>query len=122
MTRKRLLPTFAVLSLFAGLAFWRFSAAQKPGLDANRVMVFPLSEPAAAGLDGAGEAVATYIGYALEGAAPLRWLEGQEFMGDGLVPVSIAAAKRISRAQRARYYDRGHHVRPGHNDDRPATA
>ena len=104
VTRKRLLPIFAVLSLFAGLAFWRFSALQESGLDANRVMVFPLREPAAAGLEGAGEAVATYIGYALEGAAPLRWLEGQEFMGDGLAPVSIAAAKRISRAQRARYY------------------
>jgi tetratricopeptide (TPR) repeat protein len=104
VTRHRLLPVLAVLSLLAGVALWRFFSGQQPGLDPNRVMVFPLSGPTGSGMEGAGEAVATYIGYALEGTAPLRWLEGQEFMGDHVAPVSIAAAKRISRAERARYY------------------
>ncbi len=105
--RNRFLPVLAILGLLAGAALWRSFGGQQPGLDANRVMVFPLSEPAVAGLDGAGEAVATYIGYALEGTAPLRWLEAQDFLGEerssqASIPASVA--KRISRAQRARYY------------------
>jgi serine/threonine-protein kinase len=72
----------------------------RPSLDRNRTVVFPL-EDAGKSSEGNGEAVATYIGYALEGSRPLRWLEGRDFAGSS---VSAADARRISRSQRAGFY------------------
>ena len=34
--------------------------------------------------EGSGEAVATYLGYALEGTDPLRWLDGWEYLEEGV--------------------------------------
>ncbi|MDQ3137522.1 MAG: protein kinase [Gemmatimonadota bacterium] len=78
-------------------------------LDPNRVVVFPLTErPARSQGDGSGEAVATYLGYALEGTAPLRWLDGWDFLDrrqrarlDGL---TTAEAGTVARGANARYY------------------
>ena len=72
-------------------------------------MVFPLqSAGSTSALEGAGEAVATYIGYALEGTAPLRWLEARDFFGDREpsqgTPLTRAEAIRVARAQRAGFY------------------
>jgi tetratricopeptide (TPR) repeat protein len=64
---------------------------------------------------GAGEGVATYVGYALEGAAPLRWLEGWDWLDEsqraGSGAMTGEAAASISRAQRARFYIDGLIVR-----------
>ena len=80
-----------------------------PSLDPNRVIVFPLRESGLSSADrGAGENVATLIGYALDGTEPLRWLEGWDFLDasqradlDRLTP---EVAREISRAKSAGYY------------------
>jgi hypothetical protein len=80
-----------------------------PGLDPNRVVVFPLRETGLSPQDaGAGENVATIIGYALEGTEPLAWLDGWDFLDDRqrgpAGQVMPSAAREISRARKARYY------------------
>jgi serine/threonine-protein kinase len=94
------------------LALWRTATHPRIRLDPNRVVVFPLRDHAP---DGEGEGVATYVGYALEGAAPVRWLEGWDWLSAvqrsarGTLPGSVAVA--ISRRQRARYYIDGAIIR-----------
>jgi serine/threonine-protein kinase len=78
-------------------------------LDPNRVIVFPLRESGLGEAErGAGENVATLIGYALDGTEPLKWLEGWDFLDsaqradpDRLTPL---VAREISRAKSAGYY------------------
>jgi tetratricopeptide (TPR) repeat protein len=99
----------AGVALFAALGYWRLVRSHSTTLDPNRVVVFPLEDASSAGArEGTGEAVATYIGYALEGTAPLRWLEGRDFLGAGELDrqavLPSAAAQRISRKQRAGFY------------------
>lgn len=46
-------------------------------LDPNRVVVFPLRTDPSSGTSSAdGESIATYIGYVLDQAAPMHWIEG----------------------------------------------
>jgi hypothetical protein len=85
-------------------------------LDAARVVVFPLDErPAARQDERNGEAVATYLGYALEGADPLRWLDGWDFLDQRqrarADELTAGDAKAIARRARARYYIDGSIVR-----------
>ena len=110
--KARVLGTAAAVALAGTLAawgLWRITDLRPARLDGNRVMVFPLHSAQATGaLEGAGEAVATYIGYALEGTAPLRWLEARDFLGDRELsqgtPLAGALAIRVARAQRAGFY------------------
>ncbi|MBA3318333.1 MAG: protein kinase, partial [Gemmatimonadales bacterium] len=97
-----------------GLAAWGAWQGLLPSspLDPRRVLVFPLGDEAEGS---AGEGVATYVGYALEGAPELRWLEGWDWLSEaerqrpGDLPSGTANA--ISRRQRARYYIDGRIVR-----------
>lgn len=95
--------------LAASAAALRVVGSYAGALDPNRIVVFPLRDPAApAELGGAGEEVATYIGYALDGTRPLTWLEGWD-LSDGsarsaLSAVAGRAAARLSRRARAAYY------------------
>jgi tRNA A-37 threonylcarbamoyl transferase component Bud32/tetratricopeptide (TPR) repeat protein len=97
-------------------AGWRLSRPGRPALDPSRVVVFPLRDVGATGpVVRDGEAVATYIGYSLEGSQPLRWLDGWDRLSErereGLVPLSSESAARISQAESARYYIDGSIVR-----------
>jgi tRNA A-37 threonylcarbamoyl transferase component Bud32/tetratricopeptide (TPR) repeat protein len=107
--KVRVLGTTAALVLAGVLAvgLWRTAGWPRARLDTNRVMVFPLNSASSTGVpEGAGEGVATYIGYALEGTAPLRWLEARDFLGDREdgTPLARADAQRVARAQRAGFY------------------
>jgi serine/threonine-protein kinase len=92
-------------------------APAPPALDPNRVVVFPLDVGGAGLPDGTGEDVATLLGYALEGTAPLRWLEASNYMSvaQRRDPGRVSAADRqaISRAQRAGFYIDGPVLRHG---------
>lgn len=73
-------PTTAAILVIGTLAIASFAALQFLGndqdLSANRVMVFPLPVSGGANLAAsAGEDVATMIGTALEGTAPLYWID-----------------------------------------------
>ena len=99
--------TAAVVGTLAAFGLWRTADWRPAKLDGNRVMVFPLQSASSTGaLEGVGEEVATYIGYALEGTAPLRWLEARDFLGDREdgVPLARAEAQRVASAQRAGFY------------------
>lgn len=98
----------AGVALIGALGYWRFHRGNSVTLDPNRVMVFPLQEGSGRGEEGSGDEVATYIGYALDGTAPLKWMEGRDFLGEGelnhqrVLPASVAQG--ISKAQRAGFY------------------
>jgi tetratricopeptide (TPR) repeat protein len=82
---------------------WR---AGNVALDPNRVVVFPLRANG-----DVGEGAATLIGYALEGTAPLKWLDGAERVrGDSS---SAGAKEQASRAARAAHYIDGSVVPTG---------
>ena len=77
MPGRRAVTTAGLVAIVAAGAVWMLGRDRAPALDANRVMVFPLHESGApSGDEGAGEAVATYIGYALEGYCPAQVARG----------------------------------------------
>jgi hypothetical protein len=98
----------AAVAFMGALGYWRFHRANTVALDPNRVMVFPLQDGSGTGGEGTGDEVATFIGYALDGTAPLKWLEGRDFLGEGELSHQRAlpapVAQRISRSQRAGFY------------------
>ncbi len=103
------LAAIAVLGLFRP---WLYPSAK---LDPNRIVVFPFRDEAGVG-SSAGEGVATYIGYALEGIEPLRWLDGWDLLEEDqstLSRVSTARARSVSQARLARYYIDGAIIRGG---------
>ena len=65
----------------------------------------PPSQGSAEGYVGTGEDVATAVGYALEGTAPLIWLEARDWIAPEGVgnpdPLSLRAKQRIARQGRA---------------------
>lgn len=85
-----------------------------PTLDANRVVVFPLHDEAASA-NGGGEAVATYVGYALDGTRPLKWLDGWELLDDARrsrsVRLDSREASKLSRSAGAAFFVDGSIVR-----------
>jgi tetratricopeptide (TPR) repeat protein len=105
----------AVLAL--GLAIWsRRESALQP-LSNDRVLVFPLRSigPDPSGTE--GEAVATLVGYALDGSEPLRWLDGWDYLTawERQSPDSVSPEREreLSRRALARYFVDGSVVRAG---------
>ena len=85
-------------------------------LDPDRVMVFPLAVAPGAAPAGAGADAATLVGYALEGTAPLRWIEAADYLhtsrGNADAPTP-AERRALSVAHQAGYYIDGNVVRRG---------
>ena len=109
--QRRVRPALIAAATLLGLAgLWLYvTRGGSAGLDPNRVVVFPLDEGSRSAIsEASGEAVATYIGYALEGTAPLKWLDGRDFLSPAqrasLREISPAEAREISRQKRAAYY------------------
>ena len=53
--------------------------SRRPALDPNRIVVFPLNQRDATS-PSAGEDVAMFVGYALDGTRPLKWTDGWELL------------------------------------------
>ncbi|MCE9602755.1 MAG: protein kinase [Gemmatimonadetes bacterium] len=111
-SRRTLARLAAVGVTVAGLALAaRAIVNRDPPADADGVVVFPLSTPAA-GLDpaagiGVGEQVALMIESALEHTEPLRWLDGQALLGSERAAdarLISSEAVRLARRAGARYY------------------
>ena len=78
-------------------------------LETNRIVVFPLRVPGSEGVRYvSGEEVATYIGYALDGTRPLKWLEGAELLDDrrsaDLSRLTLREAHTLAREARAGFF------------------
>jgi tRNA A-37 threonylcarbamoyl transferase component Bud32 len=79
---RRMLAAAAAIAVVAATAAgtWYAIRPTTPTLDTNRVVVFPLYDQAATASANGGEAVGTYVGYALDGTRPLKWLDGWELL------------------------------------------
>jgi eukaryotic-like serine/threonine-protein kinase len=116
-SRRRLRPrTRRALGMAAGtlmlvllaVAAWKWLGPSGAGLDRNQVMVFPLVDLSdRTGLGAAGEEVATYVGYVLEGTDPLKWEEGRDWLSPTQIAdigaLTVTDKVAISRTRGARY-------------------
>ena len=106
----------AAALVVVAVARWR--SAADDALDGNRIMVYPFV--VANGLTGArtmGEDVATLVGNALDGAGPLRWLDGWTLLdaarrGD-IRTLTLADARRLARGKRCATFITGRLVMLG---------
>ncbi|HEU4995806.1 MAG TPA: serine/threonine-protein kinase [Gemmatimonadaceae bacterium] len=102
-----------------GLLAWQFSKASAASLDPNRVVVFPLAATATRlqQSGAAGEDAATMVASALDGAGPLRAVDGwpllQPQQRDTIRLLTPAAAARIAGAQRSGRYVTGRVLESG---------
>ena len=113
-TRTRILLGAAVVALL-GVGGWYVTRPPDVVLDPNRIVVFPLHNVAASATDATGDEVATFIGYALDGTRPLKWLDGWELLG-GSTRASATRlgpneARRLSRQVGAGFYIDGSIIR-----------
>ncbi|MEK7403362.1 MAG: serine/threonine-protein kinase [Gemmatimonadota bacterium] len=93
-------------ALAVAVAGW-MALGPKPALASDRIVVFPLR--AASPTDAAGDEVATYIGYALEGTQPLKWLEGWDYL-DARARGDLGRLTRRRSAEVARKAGAGHFI------------
>ena len=105
----------------AGL-LWTLGPRSGDALDPNRVMVYPLVLPADfKGPATLGEDVATMIGHALDGAGPLRWLDGWTLLEpeirDDIRRLSLERAASLARARNSGYFVLGRVVVRGDSAD-----
>ncbi len=111
-TRLVVVTAAVLLALWGASHIWRPRYAH---LDNNRVVVYPLLSSTGGGSVADGEAVAIYIGFALDGTAPLRWIDGWASLPaplrSGIAALTGAEARAIAVAQRAAYYIDGAIVR-----------
>ncbi len=106
--RTRILVAGGLVAV-AAVGTWYATRPSGPPLDPNRVVVFPLHDQSgAAAANGGGEAVATYVGYALDGTRPLKWLDGWELLDDSersrAARMDIREARKLSRRAGAGFF------------------
>lgn len=103
--RRRWARVAALAGLLAvgALAVRRWMFPEARTLDPRRVVVFPLRVVGApsAHEEGQGDAVATYIGYALAAADPLKWIDGVRLATAGATPTPTTALQLSHVAQQA---------------------
>jgi serine/threonine protein kinase/tetratricopeptide (TPR) repeat protein len=119
-TRGRLLGIAgAALTLAAaGAVFWRSRSPAEAALELNRVMVFPFVVPSTmAAASTMGEDVATIIGTALDGADPLRWIDGWSLLDKdaraNIRTLTNDVARRLAKQKRCATYVTGRLVSTG---------
>ncbi|MGI9039657.1 MAG: protein kinase domain-containing protein [Gemmatimonadales bacterium] len=117
--RRRVVRSAVGLAAVAIAALtWRLTLPQLTNLDRNRIMVYPLVASAAfPGSRTIGEDMASMIGNSLDGAGPLRWIDGWPILDpsqrDDIRILSKAAARSLARVQRCAYYVTGRLVAQG---------
>ena len=111
LRRATIAAAFAVASV---AALW-FARLGNDNLDPNRIVVFPLTTSGLDAGEPSGEAVATAIGYTLEGTRPLRWLDGWELLNTAsqsdTTRLTTSAARALSRKAHASYFIDGSIIR-----------
>jgi tetratricopeptide (TPR) repeat protein len=114
--RRRISPLTVAVGTLALLGIvalgWNFFRTKQPALDRNRVMIFPLIVPADfKGSRTIGEDVSTMIGSAIDGAGPLRWVDGWQLLDPAgrqdMSSVSDADLLSLAKSKRCAYYLRG---------------
>ncbi len=108
----------ATIAVVAAVAVWRMNAPTSLALDTNRTMVFPFVVPDGfVGARTAGEDMATIIGNALDGAGPLRWIDGWTLLDartrDDIRSLTLEAASALARDKRCATFITGRLVTLG---------
>ncbi len=116
--RVRAVSAAVATALVLAVILWRTLGPESRDLDVNRVMVYPLISPASfTGPASSGEDVATMIGSALDGAGPLRWIDGWQHLTavtrDDIRTLTGSEARSLARAQRCAWYLTGRLVGRG---------
>ena len=105
----------AAVAVSLASALWTRVPVRPGVLDEFRVVIFPLRVIGNAISQTEGEAVATYVGYALDGSEPLRWLDGWDYLSQrerqALDTLSVQRAAEVTRKVLARYFIDGSVVR-----------
>ena len=113
----------AVASIAAlGAAAWQYTISRDPGLDRNRVLIYPLLVPEDfKGSRNVGEDIGTMIGTALDGAGQLRWIDGWPLLApqvrQNIRNLSGADARAIARSRGAAWYLAGRIVSRGDSSE-----
>ncbi len=107
----------AAIAVVAVVA-WRLAHPGPGTLDSNRIMVYPLVVPAdVQSLRTLGEDVATMIGSALDGAGPLRWVDGWPLLDasrrQDIRALPATVARSLAAAKRCAYYITGRVITRG---------
>ena len=104
----------AGLVLVAALGLWGLLGGQTP-LSPDRVVVYPLTEPAGRSPEARGESLALLLGHALEHTDPLKWIDGWGLLTQAQRAdarhVSVEDEHALSRRAGARYFVDGAIVR-----------
>lgn len=106
-TGPRRWPIVAIAGAFTiAVGTWTYSSLREPALDPNRILVFPLQDIGGSDAASDGLAVATYIGYVLDGTRPLRWVEAHPLLDarDARTGVSQQRARALARSIGAGHY------------------
>ena len=116
ISRRNRMLLFAAALVVAVALGWYAISPRAPVLDRNRVVVFPLYDPQVPSrADVGGEGVATFIGYALDGTRPLKWLDGWELLDSTerspAARLDSRRARRLSSREGAAFYIDGSIVR-----------
>ncbi len=111
-----------LIALGAAAMAWRLVRSGAGGLDPNRIMVYPLVVPEEPrGPRTLGEDVATIIGSALDGAGPLRWIDGWALLDPArradIRTLPTGTARSLARSRRCAYYLVGRVVTRGDSAD-----
>jgi hypothetical protein len=105
----------AGIAMAVAVVGWRVFAPPAPTLDANRIVIFPLSASGGGLPAHTGEDVATLLGHALESTAPLRWVDAADLLDApqraDVRLVSATTRRAISRRHGAAFYIDGSVVR-----------
>lgn len=118
-SRTRWLAAAVVaLAVAGGVMVWRGGGEADDALDMNRVMVYPFVVPASVvGASTMGEDVATIIGNALDGADPLRWIDGWSLLDKesrtDIRSLDHDSARRLARGKRCATFLTGRLVSSG---------
>jgi serine/threonine-protein kinase len=112
----------ALAVLGAVAATWHLARSRPSSLDPNRIMVYPLVAPMSAeGTQRLGEDIASIVGNALDGAGPLRWIDGWALLDqDGRRDVrtlTASVARSLAQSKRCAYYIAGRVVSRGDSAD-----
>ncbi|HUQ98725.1 MAG TPA: serine/threonine-protein kinase [Gemmatimonadaceae bacterium] len=102
--------SLALAAVFA--VVWLVARPKEPELDRNRVMIYPLIVPADfKGSRTLGEDVSTVIGSALDGAGPLKWVDGWQLLDPAarqdMGKVTDARLVSLAKSRRCAYFLRG---------------
>ena len=120
--KVRTLLIGGALVAVAAFAAWKLTRPDEPGLDRNRIIVYPLLVPTDfAGSRNIGEDIGTMIGTALDGTGDIRWIDGWPLLSPetrrDIRNLTALDARTLARSRRAAWYLTGRIIMRGDSSE-----